>query len=306
MIRSIVRDAALTLALLLGLAAPAPGQPAGLSELPAAPAAILSSLPAPEGMRIAGDVAVYDAAHLADYIDGAAETYRAHGVVETATVAYRTPGSELPELSIDLHRMGDAKGAQAMHEAERSPSGERLYVGSGGTWQTGMLTFWDGPYYARIVSELSRDRTEAVARDLARLLPVDSILMPIYRLFPEEGRVRKGEQHIVEGVLGIASLNDAWLVEYRDAGGDYSLFLRRNRPPVRSAEIEHLGTMKSVPTKESPIQRIDLKDGRMLLIFYIKNNANLAGYLGAPPDSVRQLRLTRWVDSLPLENFGTH
>jgi hypothetical protein len=167
-----------------------------------------------------------------------------------------------------------------------------------------MLTLWDGPYYARLVSELPRERTEAIAMQLVRLLPTESVLMPIYRLFPKENRIPKGEEHFTGNLLGLKGLNDAWVVHYRDGAGEYDLFLRRNRPPLKAADIQSVGALKAVPTQESPIQRIDLNDGRMMLIFYIKMNPNLAGYLGAPPDSARQARLTTWVNSLPLETFG--
>jgi len=260
---------------------------------------LLRSLDPPDGFVMDGEVAVYPADRLWDYINGGADAYLRNGVLETAALSIRRPSESLPSITIDLHRMSASNGAEAIFGEEKSPTAESLKLGSGGAWQSGLLSFWDGPYYARIVTQTTRDSTLACAEALARLLPTRLEPMPIFRLFPHGERVSDSETRSVKPYLGIHGMTDVYSMRFRDSAGEYELFLRKNRPPLTEKNVEKLGKIASMPTRDSPIQKIDLEDGRVLLLFYIKMCPYMAGYLGPKPDQSRIALLGQWVEGLP-------
>jgi hypothetical protein len=246
------------------------------------------------------EVAVYAPDKLWDYIDGGAQAYIDYGVAETATVSFQRPGAGLPRITVDLHRMAEPKGAFGLFSMERSGKGEDAKVGRGSSLERGMLLFWSGDSYVRIVSDASPDTTVALARALAGILPAAEDALPMLDLFPAEGRIPNGDAYVAVSFQGIKRLDDVWTASYVDTTGSYMLFLRRNRPPIREGDLPPKAKILASPTVETPIQLIDMgsKD-RVLVAFYIKRSWYLAGFLGARPNDVRTTRIAAWVDSLP-------
>lgn len=261
--------------------------------------AILKQVAPPEGFVVADSVVVYKADRLWDYIDGAADVYLRRGVIETGTVSFRRPNAELPAVTIDLHRFLDPKGSYEMYLEERSPEAERLQIGPECSWQNGMLTMWDVTFYARIVSDVPRDSTILFAKALAHVLPTKADALPVYRIFPFEGRVEGSEQVVAKDYLGIPHLDQFYTVRFEDEAGQYELFLGPNRPSAWVSNLGDKGTVKAAPNDASPIHLIELADGRNLIVFYIKLCPFLAGYVGPKPDDARTSALSRWVEALP-------
>ena len=261
---------------------------------------ILRSLPPPAGLAPVGEVAVYPAERLWDYIDGAAEAYRDYGVVETATVGFGRQDATLPRMTIDLHRMAEPKGALGIFQSERGEKAEDLHLGSGSSWQNGLLLLWRGPYYARIVTEASRETTLACAEALAGILPAGVDSFPVFRVFPDTGRVRAQDTFVARAFLGIRGLDNVWMASYSDTAGIYRLFVTRNRPPLREEDVADHGKIIAMPSQSTPVQLIELEKGRVVILFYKKMSRYLAGYIGSPPRRDRTQTLSHWIDSLPL------
>jgi hypothetical protein len=260
------------------------------------PGPILKSLTPPEGFVVADTVTVYKADRLWDYIDGAADAYLRRGVVETGTVSFRRPNAKLPSVTIDLHRFLEPKGPFEMFAEERSPQAEKLSLGLDSAWQDGMLSLWDATYYARIVSETTRDSTILFAKALVHALPTRSDILPIFRLFPPENRIDGSEEITVKSFLGIPHFDHIYTVRYQDAAGGFQLLLGPNRPSVWVNNLGKIGKVTSSPTKESPIHLIDLADGRTFILFYLKGSSYLLGYLGPKPDSARTTFISDWAE----------
>ncbi len=259
----------------------------------------LEGLPPPPGMERDGQVAVYPPERLWDYIDGAAELYIDYGVEETATVAFKRSRADLPEIVIDLHRMADPKGAFGLFSAEEIRGAEDAGLGSASIWTAGFLVFRKGRYYARVVSEVSKDSTIACVAALADRLPSEEESFPILDLFPADGRIASKDGYVARAFLGIRGFDDLWTASYADSTGEYRLILRGNRLPLREKDLEGVGRIASVPTDESPIQMIELPGDRALILFYVRKCYYLSGYYGRKPDAAMIKRIALWVDGLP-------
>lgn len=261
---------------------------------------ILRDLAPPAGLVSAGDVAVYAPDKLWDHIDGAAQAYIDYGVAESATVSFQKPGAVLPRITVDLHRMSEPKGAFGLFSLERSGKGTDVQIGRGSSLEQGMLTFWSGDSYVRIVSDASTDTTVALARALASILPAREDALPVLEVFPPEWRISGGDGYTAVGFDGIKHLDDVWTASYADSAGTYRLFLRRNRPPIRSIDLPPKAKITAMPKEKSPIQSIELGDkDRVLVLFYIKKSLYLAGFEGPKPNDARTKRISAWIESLP-------
>jgi hypothetical protein len=261
---------------------------------------ILRDLASPAGMVPSGEVAVYAPEKLWDHIDGAAQAYIDYGVAESATISFQKPGAALPRITIDLHRMAEPKGAFGLFSMERSGKGTDVQIGRGSSLEKGMLTFWTGDSYVRIVSDASNDTTIAVAKALAGILPARDDALPVLEIFPSERRITGGDGYTAVAFEGIKHLDDVWTATYSDSAGSYRLFLRRNRPPIRSTDLPPKAKITAMPKEKSPIQLIELggKD-QVLVLFYIKKSLYLAGFEGPKPDNARTKRIAAWIESLP-------
>ena len=278
-------------------AAAGPRPPANMPDA----GSVLRILPNPGDMARHGDIALYPASRLAEYIDGAAETYREYGVIETSTVSFGPPTAKLPRITIDLHRMYEPKNAFGIFRVERSDKAEDLKLGGEAAWQSGLLTFWQGPYYARLVSEASRDTTIACARALSDLLPADGDTLIQMGFFPRAA-ISGSERWVPRSYLGIKGLDDVWTATCRDTAGTFDVFFRRNRPPLRQADVGKVGKILTQVTVEKPIQLIQLEKGekgRVLILFYKKMARYTAGYLGPKPNADRTAFMSKWIDQLP-------
>lgn len=261
---------------------------------------ILRDLPPPPGHVAAGEVAVYSPEKLWDHMDGAAQTYIDYGVAETATVSFQKPGARLPRVTVDLHRMAEPKGAFGIFSAERSGKGEDVQIGAGSSFEKGMLIFWKGDSYARIVSDASRDTTIAIANALAAILPAADEELPMLGFFLKKDRRPDGDGYAAVAFEGIKHFNDIWTASYADSAGAYRLLLRRNRPPIVATDLPPKAKILASPQEKSPIQMIELgSPDRTLLLFYVKKAHYLAGYIGPRPNAERQKLISAWVEALP-------
>jgi hypothetical protein len=289
-------------ALLLGFLLPSPAgarvTPSG--EVPDA-GAILHILPPPTGMDRMGEISIYPIARLADYIDGAAEVYKEYGVMESATVAFGPAGAQVPRITIDLHHTYEAKNAFGLFRLEKGDAAESLDIGAESAWQSGLLTFWRGPYYVRIVSEAGLESTLGCARTLDAILPTGMDSLVAMGFFPR-ATIEGTERWVPRSYLGIRGLDDIWTATCKDTAGTFDVLFRKNRPPLREADVGKAGKIVSTTTDTSPIQMIRLEQeekGKILILFYRKLGRYVAGYVGPKPNDQRTTFISKWADVLP-------
>ncbi|MBN2311663.1 MAG: hypothetical protein JXR94_21980 [Candidatus Hydrogenedentes bacterium] len=116
-----------------------------------------------EQWRPAEPDGLYDADTLYEYIDGAAEVYRALNVRAVVGRRYARDGE--PDILADVFDMGSSEDAYgAYHHDVRE--GEDAGIGQESEYLGGSLTFWKGRYFVCI---MPFDETEAVRRAVLAL-----------------------------------------------------------------------------------------------------------------------------------------
>ncbi|MFB3917204.1 MAG: DUF6599 family protein [Terriglobales bacterium] len=114
------------------------------------------------GWRKAGATRTFEAANLAQYIDGDAERFVKAGVEKTLTADYRHRDGT--EAVADVFVMAKAQGAKEILEDEPVTGSHALAIGDSGRSNGETVTFRQGRYFVRVTGF---QKTTAVS-DLAK------------------------------------------------------------------------------------------------------------------------------------------
>ena len=174
-----------------------------------------AGFPQVEGWTQVGDVRVYTADNLWEYIDGAAVLFVEYGV-QTCTAADLTAAGV--SLTVDLYQMASPLGAVGVFKTESSGESENL---SGAT-----LAAVSPPFQALLVKgdtyvkvnvyegELTESEGRRLLSGLAASLPGDPIMPREFSLLPHEGRVVGSEHYQPVSLLSLEELTDCVYADY--------------------------------------------------------------------------------------------
>lgn len=162
----------LILILVIGLAGvlhPAPPPP------PAADlAARLATLQKNQSLKVVEPVQQYGRDNLADYVDGAVDTYLQFGYRRAATGEFAFTDLPGKSFTVDLYHMGVPQGAAGIFTKEAGAPTAGLKIGVKAKRTTNSVSFHRGPVYAKLTAFSSDkaliDRLQALAAGLDALL----------------------------------------------------------------------------------------------------------------------------------------
>jgi hypothetical protein len=182
----------------------------------------------------------YGPSNLFDYINGAAESYLAYGFEGLTSQSYLEDGEVA--LVVDVYRHRDLTKAFGIYAQERPETGPFVEVGAEGYAQPGVVNFFKGPYYVKIMSYRTvDDRDEALvrlAREIADRLEGEATLPVGVSLLPSNGRVPHSERFIAQDFLGHGFLHSAFRADYStEDGGTRTGFLLMPEDPERAGEM---------------------------------------------------------------------
>ncbi len=110
-----------------------------------------------------------------EYMDGAGEIYLAYGFRRLLVREYAGPGGGALAAEVyDMTASGDAYGIWSNDQ-----DGEEVAAGRDGLYGGGLLRFWKGPYFVRLLAEKEIDATRGLLIDMGRAIAA---------AIPEEGR----------------------------------------------------------------------------------------------------------------------
>ncbi len=207
-----------------------------------------SDFPTVKGWIQAGEVSVYDADNLWEYINGAAELF----------VDYRVQTCRTTDLSsgdvtvtVDLYDMGTPLNAFGIFNLESSGRGE--------PFPDAVEAVISPPYQALLlkgavyikVNAVEGELTETIGRALlegfARVLPGQTIYPEELELLPRKGKIAGTEGYQAEGFLGLTELTDCLYAEYAGEGDETWLgFIMRSSPGSSSPWTELAVLWKSL------------------------------------------------------------
>ncbi len=155
--------------LLLGACTPAAERPAPAPSSHQALAAILP--PAEELLpwRVSSPPRYFTTENLWEYMNGAAEAYRAAGVVELVTLEYAAPEAASP-IVVEIYQMRTTAGSQTIYRKETAAAGRTINIGDEGRLARGLLAFYQGRYYVKLLAFTSSPALEAALEKLASTL----------------------------------------------------------------------------------------------------------------------------------------
>lgn len=133
-----------------------------------APSGIEASIPDDVAdWHASGAVAAYDTESIFDYIDGHAEVYLAYGMKRSLARRYTGPDGEA-DIVLDLFELASSDDAFGVftHDLDGVPVG----IGNNSRLRYGWLSFWQGPWFVSVSSEMESDRASQAVLELGRAI----------------------------------------------------------------------------------------------------------------------------------------
>lgn len=179
-----------------------------------------------KGYKQISDYPVYTPDDLWNYINGAADAYLALGFRDLKITEYRK-GKQ--SLKAEIYSFGDDATAFGIYSLERSPSYDFIKVGVQGYYEEGVLNFYKGRYYVKIMTHSGSKKAAGTMMDLAGMI-ADRIeggndFPPLLKLYPAEGLIANQETYIMDGVLGHDFLHDAFRASYEVDNDRFDIYL---------------------------------------------------------------------------------
>ncbi len=188
-----MRNAALTLPLLALLLLDCSGPDSGFPEV--------------EGWIQSGEVSIYDADNLWEYINGAAELFIDYGV-QTCHAA--DLAADDVTVTVEIYDMGTSLNAFGIFNLESSGRGEpfpgAIEAVISPPWQVLLLKGADYIKVNLFEGELTDTVSRSLLEGIARALRGSTTLPAEFDLMPEAGRVSGSEGYQAQGFLGLTEL----------------------------------------------------------------------------------------------------
>ncbi|MBI5115398.1 hypothetical protein HZA56_02895 [Candidatus Poribacteria bacterium] len=119
---------------------------------------------APPEWRDTGRTHVYSGVALSDYINGGAEVYFAYGFREAAVREFENSAGA--RLTVEVYEMNRSENAYGIFSTDSA--GKRIPVGADASYGDGLLRFWKGPFFVRILCYPSDPATEALVQNIGK------------------------------------------------------------------------------------------------------------------------------------------
>lgn len=192
-----------------------------------------------DGWRHAAPMRTYDRDTVFDYMDGAGEIYLAYDFRRVRVQEYQRPG--LPGITAETYEMSTSQDAYGVFTHD--PDGEDVAVGQDSAYAAGLLRFWKGNYFFRILADadtpqakaaivaLARSLAEPVARGprpaILDRLPSESLEARSVRYFHTQVSLDSFHYLADANVLALSPGTQAVLAVYRPNGEKMTLLIVR-------------------------------------------------------------------------------
>ena len=137
---------------------------------------------------------------LSTYINGGARLYGSYGFEEAAVRSFSNTEGGI--FSIELYRMKDTRGAYGVYTFNRS--GKSIEIESLGCYDTGLLQFWKGNYYGRLLMfsglENPEDHLISLSEVITGKIGSTDDIPSLMKCLPNKGLVTESARYIVDYV----------------------------------------------------------------------------------------------------------
>lgn len=207
--------------------------------------------PEVEGWKAEAKDVIYDPETIFEYIDGAGEVYRSYNFKSLLSRRFQKAGQS--DIIVDLFDMGSSEDAFGVFTHDLD--GEDAYLGQGGNYKGGLLSFWKGRYFISIFAEKETAETKAALFALGKPIasaigqegakPALLALLPVG--FREEKSIRYFHNHLIlnyhffvseDNILNLDQTTDAVLAESGPKGQNGVLLLVRYSDTKRASNAQ--------------------------------------------------------------------
>ena len=223
-----------------------------------------------------------------DYMDGAGELYLAYAFIGLDVWKYTR--AEAPEILVEIYEMGNS--ADAFGVLSFDLGGEEVGVGQKSVYGAGLLRFWQGRHFARILAEAETPEAKAalleVGRSIASDLPGAGTLPELVVRLPEAGLPPESVHYFHKkmcldyfyyladaNILNLGEKTNAVIADYRTASGKAKLLVVEYDSSDSCAEASksfHAAYLKEEPPAAGVIPSNEIEGGQWVSSL---RNANL-------------------------------
>ncbi len=185
---------------------------------------VVELLPEPDsvpGWMLKEEPRTYGLDDLYQYINGNADLFLSYGFVRVAVGDYAPTDGTEGWISVDVYDMGAPLHAFGVYRAERAGGVDAVAVGTEGYAGDGLLAFWQGRYYVKVLmidgdtGDAARRLAEKTARDICGHTGMPAELARL----PADRRIPDSERYLKTSALGHRFLVEVVGAEYALAGG---------------------------------------------------------------------------------------
>lgn len=231
---------------------------------------------ATSGWRASGSAKLVTRSNIFDYMDGAGELYLAYSFRDLAAREYVR--AHQPKITAEVYRFADVADAYGVWSHERGTGGP-TGIGQDCDYGSGLLRFWKGTYFVRIVAERETPAAKAAVIALGRhisslisstgkrpsilsLLPGPGLIGSSVRFFHKH-TVLNYHYYLADGnILDLSDKTDCVLAQYKlDAAKPRLLIVRYPSARAASAAFAHFNRTyfkdKPAPTGASRTEKVE-------------------------------------------------
>jgi hypothetical protein len=247
------------------------------------PAAEIDRLfPDLDGWRLTVDSTVYTPSNLWDLIDGAAETFLSYGFKNLRVAEYINDDSV--DVRVELYRHSSSTNAFGIYATERKPDYHFISIGTQGYFDSGILNFLAGEYYAKLSSHRSGAKTQVALEKVARAVDLH-LGQPRgwpagLGSLPVEGRIPNTESYIAENFLGYSSLKSAFTAQYGEKEGFQIFVIETAGTDQANAIVQKL--VSAAPGKQTAPGVFRLSDPNSGVIVVVQRGRLVSGIVNPP------------------------
>ncbi len=168
---------------------------------------------------------IYTSDNLWELINGAADIFLTY-YFEDLHIAEYEKNDEM--IRVELYRHKSKNDTYGIYSAERMPDYPQVNIGTQGYKSQGVLNFFKGNYYVKIMSAGVKESSEQTLADFAKkveeALGPGSEMPEVLGLFPSEGSVVLSDSYISQNFMGYSFLHSAFVMKY-EKPAEFQMFI---------------------------------------------------------------------------------
>lgn len=231
------------------------------------------TFPQVQGFKIVSEYPVYTPDDLWDYINGAADAYLSYGFSELHIAEY-VKGKN--KIKVEIYDHVKPILGFGIYSMERSPDYNFTNIGAQGYAEVGLIHFFKGRYYVKVVTNSGSKGIAKSLSDIARSveasLPGTAEMPESFKRLPPNGRLANQELYINESVLGHSFLNGAMKAAYEVDGSSFNVYLFESESEVKAYEtVSAYLKIAAIEPENDTDGKYQFKDGYNGLVYLVWN-----------------------------------